>query len=226
MAVVVPAYRCRPWIEGVVRDLSQHIPDATIIVVDDGSDDGTGELARRAGAIVLSHPTNRGKGSALRTGFAEALRRRCRAVVTVDGDGQHRAEDAAKVLALVVGGKADLVLGNRMHNPGRMPRDRWLSNSLSSLVVSVACQRRIRDAQCGLRAVSAQLLQQLPLRSRRFEIESEMILLAAKAGARIASRPVASVYDEGDGNATSHIARARDTLRFLRLIFSHFLRWS
>jgi|YelNatPaOPRAMG01_1025707.scaffolds.fasta_scaffold00008_148 glycosyltransferase involved in cell wall biosynthesis len=224
-AVVIPAYQCAGQVGAVVREVQEELAGSGIIVVDDGSGDGTAEAARNAGAVVLSHPRNRGKGAALRTGFAEALRRGYQVVVTVDGDGQHRGQDAAVLAAVVAEGQADLALGNRMGNPERMPWDRRWSNRLSSLLVSIACLRRIPDSQCGVRAISAELLRSLPLASDRFEIETEVILAAAKSGARIASLPVASVYPDGEQSPPSHVARVRDTLRFLRFLLMFLLRW-
>ncbi|MDZ7373086.1 MAG: glycosyltransferase family 2 protein [candidate division KSB1 bacterium] len=223
--MVVPAYRCRAQVARVVGEVKQAFPGAVTIVVDDGSGDGTGEAAQKAGAYVLSHARNQGKGVAVRTGLAEAVRRGAEIIVTLDGDGQHRAEDAARLAALVERAAADLAVGNRMGDPRGMPWDRRLSNRLSSLVVSIACQRWVPDSQCGLRALSARLAKGLPLTAEHFEIETEMLLAAAKAKARVQSVPVQSIYPEGEDQPASNIARLRDTLRFLRLLILFFLRW-
>lgn len=224
-AFVVPAYQCRRSIGSVVGDIREHFPHALIIVVDDGSDDGTADAAREAGVIVLCHATNRGKGAALRTGFRHALGAGTQVVVTLDGDGQHLASDAVALVDAVLKDGADLAVGNRMLDPAGMPWDRRVSNSLSSLIVSVAIQRRVPDVQCGLRAVKASLLRRLPLRADYFEVETEMLLVAAMAGARIVSIPIRSVYAK-DGQGASHIRRVRDTIRFLALLGRTAFRWA
>ena len=93
-AYLIPAYQASRSLAQVIADLREHDPDGALLVVDDGSSDGTGDIARAAGIDVVTHDTNRGKGVALRTGFAWLAERGFDAAVTIDADGQHRAEDA------------------------------------------------------------------------------------------------------------------------------------
>ena len=224
VVVVVPAHNCGGTIGGVVRGLNESLPGSTVVVVDDGSTDDTAEVAASAGANVLSHPRNRGKGAAIRSGLAEAFRAGAEVILTVDGDGQHLPEDARAVAEACWTSCADVVVGNRMSSAAGMPMDRQLSNRLSSLVVSIACQQRIPDSQCGLRAFRRWVLEGVPLRTERFEIETEMLLAAAKRWATIRSVPIHSVYDRE--LPTSHVHRLKDTVRFLLLLVAWLVRWT
>ncbi len=183
-----------------------------MLVVDDGSTDGTAEAARAAGAEAIVHPMNQGKGAALRTGFGEALSRGVPGVVTMDADGQHPTEclpdflDAART--------ADLVVGCRMEDPAGMPWLRLQTNRLTSWVVSALARRRIRDSQCGYRWISSEVLRAMKLATSNYETESEILIRAGRSGFRIAELTIPAVYRE----ETSHIRRGLDTLRFLRLV--------
>jgi glycosyltransferase involved in cell wall biosynthesis len=209
---VIPARDAAATVGDVVRGIRRALPSADVIVVDDGSTDVTGEKAREAGAIVVRHDVNRGKGAALESGFAEALRRGADAVVALDADGQHDPASAPALLEAL--DRADLVVGSRERDRRGMPWVRRATNDVMTRLVSLLARRRIPDSQSGYRAIRASVLRAVHPRSRRFEYESEFLIDAARAGFSIGEAPVPTLYNAPG----SHIDPLRDTLRFIRLV--------
>lgn len=212
--VLIPAFDAAASIGRVLERVRLSAPSLPVLVVDDGSRDATAEAARAAGAEVLSHPGNRGKGAALRTGFAAALDRGDSGVLTLDADGQHPPELLPRFLE--ASARADLVLGCRMDDAASMPWLRLQANRLASRMVSARAGTRIRDSQCGYRWVSAGVLRRVDLRTERYETESELLILAARAGFRISEIPVPAVY----AGEASGIRKMPDSVRFLRMLAS------
>ncbi len=214
-AAIIPAYNAGRFIEPVIRSVAHHLPAGHIIVVDDGSADDTGNAARRAGARVVRHEANRGKGAAVRTAI-DVLRSLpdIDAVVMLDADGQHDPAEIPLFAEEFEKGTADLIIGNRMAAAGAMPPIRVFTNRLTSAVVSLRAGQRVPDSQNGYRLARAQLLKDLHLVTSRYEIESEMIIKACHAGGRVASIPVKTIY----GSEKSAIHPLRDTVRFIRLV--------
>lgn len=213
--VVIPAFEAAETIGELVRQAKTHrLP---VIVVDDGSKDRTAAVASAQGAVVISHLKNQGKGRALRTGFEYALRERYEGIVTLDSDGQH---DPSEIPQLIRAGEvqhAGLVLGNRMSNGHVMPENRRATNRLMSRMISAVARQPIPDTQCGFRFIRRELLEQVPLRSTRYEIESELVLRAAARKWKIISVPVKAIYEQH----RSHIRPLRDGVRFLALLARH-----
>lgn len=212
--VVVPCKNVERTIGLLVRAVRGIGATLDVLVVDDGSTDGTGRAARDAGATVVRHETNRGKGAALRTGFAHALDRGYDAVITMDGDLQHDPAAIPAFLAALEAGSGDIVIGTRMRAVGGMPRIRIWTNRTTSRVVSRLAGRTIPDSQSGYRAMRTEVVRDLPLVTSRYDTESEILIRAGRRGARIASIPIESIY----GSGVSHINPVVDTLRFLRLV--------
>lgn len=211
---IIPAYREEGRVGKVVAAAKKHL--AEVLVVDDGSPDGTGAEAARAGAAVIRLEPNRGKGAALIAGLAEARRRGFDAAVTLDADGQHDAAAIPAMLAALARG-ADIVIGTRMNNLRRMPPQRIFSNTFTSAVVSILAGRLVRDSQTGYRALRLGALDKLPLVRRGFDLESEVLLKAARAGARINHVTVPTIY----GDEKSKINVLADTYRFFRVVAAH-----
>lgn len=208
---VIPAYREADTIGEVVRRIRDL--GLSVIVVDDGSDDATAEIAFSAGATVLRHSTNLGKGAALQTGIRAALEAQAEWIITLDGDGQHDPADLPALLDTAQRGAFDIVCGNRMANPRGMPWIRRATNHLMSRWISRATGQEIPDSQCGFRAYRAGLLQDLQCKTSHFEWESEVLVRASALGARIGSCPIRTIY----GQEQSKIRPIRDTLRFWRM---------
>jgi glycosyltransferase involved in cell wall biosynthesis len=151
---IVPAYNEEGMVGRVVRDINRHAPDFDVVVVDDGSTDGTAAEARAEGASVISHPFNLGIGGAVQSGFKYALREGYDVAAQVDGDGQHKSSYLPDLLArLHTGGKADMVCGSRFRgDPGyRVPLGRRIGNLIFALVLTVLTRRRITDPTSGFR---------------------------------------------------------------------------
>ena len=210
--VVIPAFNAAGTIGEVVRRAKAE--GLAVIVVDDGSTDETAAVAAEQGALVISHLRNQGKGCALRTGFMHALRSRFEGVVTLDSDGQYDPSEIQQLIAAGERQHAGLVLGNRMLNGTPMPRARRWINALMSLLVSMRIRQRIPDSQCGFRFIRKEVLDTIPLRARRFEAETELVVWAAARRWKIISVPVRSIYQRH----ASHIRPVRDTLRFLGVL--------
>lgn len=208
---IIPAFREEGRVGAVVASVREFLPD--VLVVDDGSPDRTGEEARRAGAEVLRLTPNQGKGAALLAGFEEARRRGFEAVVTLDADGQH---DPARLPALLAALKrgADVVIGTRTKDLRGMPPQRIFSNTFTSAVLSLLAGRLIRDSQTGYRALRLATVQNLALRRRGFDFESEILLHAARAGAKFDHVLVPTIY----GDEKSKINPVADTYRFFRVV--------
>ncbi|HYO79734.1 MAG TPA: glycosyltransferase family 2 protein [Thermoanaerobaculia bacterium] len=208
-AVLIPALNAERTIAQVVVDARKELEP--VIVVDDGSRDATGEVARNNGATVLRHEVNRGKGGALTTGFAWALENGFDGVITLDADGQHLAREIPKFIAARAANGADLIIGGRAHLfEGMLPRRRN-ANRFSAWSISIAAGVRVTDSQSGFRFYSSRLLRTLKLRTNGFDMESEVIVRAGRNGFAIVTIPI----DLGfvDGIATSHYKPLKDTLR-------------
>lgn len=208
-AAVIPCRNEAAAIGPLVTAVRAHLP--RVLVVDDGSTDGTAEAARKAGAEVLLSATNLGKGASLQTGLRRARELGCAWALLLDGDGQHAPEDIPAFLAALHSGHADLVIGNRMAAPGAMPPVRRLTNRLMSAVLSALAGAALPDTQCGFRLVRLAVWETLPLQCAHFEVESEMLLACLADGRRVEFIPVRSRYQ----SEQSKIRPVRDTLRWL-----------
>jgi len=184
------------------------------LVIDDGSTDQTARIAQEAGAIVLESRRNLGKGASLLRGFDFCLKRNYAAVITMDGDGQHRTQDIKVFLEAADKEDAQIFVGNRMHRPKGMPILRWLTNIFMSWVISWVIRQKVADSQCGFRLIRREVLENIKLESKKYEIESEILIRAGRQGFKISSVPIESIY-RGE---KSQINPFIDTLRFIRFI--------
>ncbi len=208
--VLVPAYDAEASVGGVITSLQEAI-GGEILVVDDGSSDRTADVARAAGAVVVAHAVNRGKGAALCTGFAEAARRGFDVALTVDADGQHPASAAKAVLEASPDPRV-LVLGVRdMVRAGAPPKNTW-SNGVSNMWIRLLSHQSFRDTQCGLRRYPIARTLGLRPRSTGYAYEAEIIFHAVVAGIPIVETEVDVVYDQGDARVT-HFDAVWDPIR-------------
>lgn len=215
VVAVIPAYQCAETIAEVVAGTRRHA--ARVVVVDDGSSDGSGEAARAAGAEVLRHEVNRGKGAALRTAFAAVLdepaepgsEERPAAVAMLDGDGQHDPEDLPGLLAAWDEGEWDLIVGGRLADRTLIPTHRYWTNRIGTALLSLITGVRLGDSQSGYRLIATDLLARLDLQSDGYSIESEMLIKAARRRARIGEVPIRTIYHD---RVPSFYRPVRDTV--------------
>jgi dolichol-phosphate mannosyltransferase len=202
---VIPAYNEASRIGPVIAAMRAH--GLPVLVVDDGSRDATRAAAEAMGAHVVGQ-ANAGKGAALIAGCAYAVDHGYERVVLLDGDGQHDPADAPRLLAAARG--ADLVIGKRTRRIDRQPLYRRAFNRLSSLLVTLMAGHRVIDSQSGFRVLDPRLLLALPLRGRRYDLETEVCILAARAGRRIREVPINVIYTD----KRSGVHPVFDTARF------------
>lgn len=217
--VIIPAYNEERFIGSVVLKVRQHAE--SVIVVDDGSTDGTAEIAQAAGAVVVKHPTNKGKGAALNTGFQRARQLEPEVVVLLDGDGQHLPEEVPILIAPVVRGEADIVIGSRyLQKRSQVPAHRVWGHQAFNWLTNIISGTRITDSQSGYRAFSARALELISFNSESFSVESEMQLLARQHNLRLAEVSVTIRYP--DKPKRSVIAHGLTVLNgILRLVSQH-----
>jgi len=209
VCALIPAFNEAAHIGEVVRGAARHVE--LVVVIDDGSSDGTADIARDAGATCLRSQANSGKASALRMGIAFARDREFTHALFIDGDGQHAPDDIPSLVQAARNTGADLVIGTRSFDRNRMPGARYYSNTIGSKVASWLVGQEIKDSQCGFRLVRLDKLRLMTLRGRKYELEMEILIKISLAGCSIVHVPVRTVYDEGQ--ARSKMKPVRDTVR-------------
>jgi glycosyltransferase involved in cell wall biosynthesis len=212
VAGLIPAYLEERHISDVVRRARGQLD--CVLVVDDGSSDATSERARAAGAEVVRHEINRGKGAAIKTGLSELTARGFLYVLILDGDGQHLPEEIPRFLQEANSSAGDVIVGNRMSDTATMPMVRRWTNRFMSSQISKACGQLIPDSQCGFRMIRREVAPSLFCESNAYDYETEMLIIASRKGFRVSSVPVSTVY----GDEKSKIHPVRDTFRFFRLL--------
>ena len=202
-AGLIPAYQADETVGAVARGALRHLE--LVLVVDDGSSDGTSARAEDAGAEVLRLAENSGKGSAIRDGLARLLATDASHVAFLDSDGQHDPDDLPSLLAAARAGD-DFVIGSRMADPEATPAYRYRTNEIGSRILSRMTGHEVEDGQSGYRVISADLLRRLRLKSKGYLIETEILLKAAPFVRRFRHVPVKAIY-----GGPSHYRPFRDT---------------
>lgn len=216
VCIVIPAFEEEKRIGAVVRETLEYCPQARVVVVDDGSADHTDQAAEEAGAVVLEHVHNQGKGAALQTGFDHARDNGFELVITLDADGQHAPSDVPAFLQAHARTGNSILVGNRMGQPEAMPALRRFVNRFMSNLLSRRMGQYVPDTQCGFRLYHVSVLPQGPLdeTSRRYAAESEILLRLSLRGFKIGSVPIQTIY----AGETSKVRPFSDALRFFRML--------
>ncbi len=210
--VLIPAYNEGERIAAVVRDVLKVCPN--VVVVDDGSPDNTADAARGAGATaVLVQTPNQGKGAALNRGFEHAREKGYEFVVTVDGDGQHAADDIPAFVDAYAQG-VPVIIGNRMSDTATMPFIRRLTNRFMSWLISRKMGQRVPDTQNGFRLYKTSVIPEMQTGSQRFAAESEILLDLAANGVEMGAVPIQVIYRD----EKSKINPIKDTWRFFKML--------
>ena len=219
VCALIPAYNEARTVAEVVRGAAAHV--AQVLVVDDGSTDGTGDVASAAGAEVMRIAPNGGKGTAIRAGLSRILATDVTHVLFMDGDLQHRPQEIPGLLAEAARSGAAMVIGERVFVRDRMPASRYWANVIGSWALATLMGVDLRDTQSGFRVVRTDVLRTIDLEATGYEFETELVVKLARRGARLARVPIAAVY----GGEKSKIRPVRDTSRniILALVY-RFLR--
>ena len=212
--ILVPAYKEEKHIAAVVREVLDYCPN--VIVIDDGSPDDTAQVAAAAGATVLEHVHNQGKGAALQTGFDHARARGCDLAITMDADGQHAPSDIPAFLQAYERTHSPVLVGNRMNNVAAMPPlRRFVNRSMSDLLSRVMGQH-VPDSQCGFRLYHRSAFPEgnCDAASRRYAAESEILLRLSLQGRKIGAVTIQTIY----GDEKSKVNPFTDTFRFFLML--------
>ncbi len=217
LAAIIPAFNEARTIRDVVERTLREVP--WLIVVDDGSTDGTSRMLEGLAVTLLRNERNSGKSASLARGMDHALGEGAEAVVTLDGDGQHRPEDIARLLAAHRNDPQALVIGSRLRDGANIPLGRYLANRFANFWIAWAAGQPIADSQSGFRVYPAAQLRDCaprPEPAPGFVFESEILIEAGRRGARLIDVPVAAIYPERARR--SHFRPVLDILRITRMV--------
>jgi UDP-N-acetylglucosamine---dolichyl-phosphate N-acetylglucosaminyltransferase len=221
LAVITPAYNESAEIGRVISRIPAHIEGMRVvpIVVDDGSADGTGEIARVHGAYVLRHVTNLGVGAATITGLRAAQWLGADIIVTMDADGQHNPEEIARLVQCLMDGPFDVVIGSRILDPHGMPASRFMANLFLNALTYMVYGKIVSDSQSGFKVFSRAAADALDLRSSGYEICSEIVGEIYRKKLSYKSLPIKSIYTDYSQ------AKGQHFLNGINLILGLLMRW-
>lgn len=217
LAILIPAYNEAKTIRAVAEAALQQCPQ--VIVVDDGSQDGTAGQLEGLPVTLLVNPVNLGKAGSLWRGMQEALKLGAEAVITLDADGQHDPRDIPRLIAVAQRYPRHVVIGARLHEKANIPKRRYYANRFANFWIAWAAGYPIADSQSGFRYYPAELLRQVdPDRERRhsFVFESEILIEGGRLGIRSVATPIAAIYN-ADARP-SHFRPVLDILRITRMV--------
>ena len=213
LVCVIPAYNAADTVARVIAGVRASLGPVAIVGIDDGSVDRTGDELRAHCDRAIVFAGNRGKGAALQAGFLEAIAIGGDVVLTIDADGQHDPTSAPRLITALV--DADIVVGSRTR-AGTMPMRRRLTNALSAAATRRRVGSDVADPQSGFRAMRTTVLRAVHAVGDRYEFETDFLIRAARAGFRIASVPVPTIY-----GPPSHFREVRDGLRVVATFCRH-----
>ena len=200
--VCIPAFNEEHFIGKVVKNCLKYADQ--VVVCDDGSVDNTYEIADAAGANVIRHEKNCGKGEAFQSLFQFARHSNVDVIVTIDGDGQFLPEEIPKLVKKIESNEADVVIGYRFDNAAEMPNYRKFGNKMLDKMTNMATQLSVRDTQSGFRAYSKNIIKLIDFKKKGFGVDTEILINAAKNGARISEEKVSVIYHTGSQTSTKN----------------------
>ena len=211
--ILIPAYNAEATLGAVLSRTKSLGLD--IIVVNDGSTDGTKKIALENGALLLEHGSNRGKGVALRTGFAYVMEKGYRTIITIDADGQHDPAEIPFLFRIFESVRPDILIASRAMGFDRMTFLRRFWNRLGVRAVSRMCHADVTDSQSGFRIIRQEVIRAVPLTTFRFETELELLIKACKKGFLVLSIPIH--ISKIDGTDSSHFRPVADTWQVCKI---------
>ncbi len=215
--ILIPAYNGASQLEKLITQIKALVPEIDILVVNDGSTDETSSIVKNQNCIVLTNDTNQGKGYSLKRGFVYAVDKEFDYLITIDADLQHCPEDIPRFISNAE--EDQIAIGTRDLSVGNMPLSRWLSNNLTSLMVSVFGGKVIRDSQSGFRMFDLKVLRKMKAESNRFDFESELLFQTGLFNTKIKEVSIRTIYN----NEKSSISHFGDTIRFIRQIWKRIM---
>jgi glycosyltransferase involved in cell wall biosynthesis len=192
----IPAFNEEKYIGTVVLQAKQYVDQ--VIVLDDGSDDRTSDVARLAGAEVVRHAANRGKGAALQSLMLEARNRGADILVFLDADAQHNPNEIPRLIKPITEG-FDLAIGSRKAQSNKTPRYRRAGQKMLLYSANALSGTRLTDSESGFRAISRKAISEINLTEKGFAVETEMIVQASEKGLKIVEVPISNIYTQ-DGS--------------------------
>ena len=214
---LICAYNEEKHVKEVVSNTLKYVNN--VIVINDGSKDNTLNELKKTKAIILNHEINKGKGEALKTGFKYCLDNKYDSIILLDADGQHDPSEIPKLINKLNEGY-DIVVGARKRKGTNMKLVRRASNFLSSSIISLILKQKISDTQSGYRIIRSNILKNIELTLSKYDLESEILIKAAKKGYKIGNVEIRTIY----GDEISSIHPVKDVLRFFRMIYKA-LKW-
>ena len=209
--LIIPVFNCGESTVLLVNEIKKKHPYLPILIINDGSTDNSKFCLSSLDLTIITYSENQGKGAALQSGFNYAIQNGFEFVITMDGDGQHASADLTGFLEA----DGDICIGKREFKPGVMPLARIFSNSVSSALLSLACKKKIGDAQCGYRKIKLSFMADFIGSLKGFQFETELIIHIAKIkNGKVVNVPVQTIY----GKEKSNINHVRDTIEFIRLL--------
>ncbi len=219
--VILPAFNEAPMI-GTVLSRLRFIGYTNVCVVDDGSSDMTGREALKYGAILLTHPINRGAGAAIQTGISYAKNNGFQHAVLMDSDGQHLPVDIERLCYSMQQTKADIVIGNRFSSRDNdIPDHRIVYNYIANVFTNIFCRKKYLDTQSGFRLLNRKAIEKMQIKNRGFGFCSEMIIYSERAGLVIKETPIQVLYTKYSMNKGQNLKEGIRTARSIlwRVIF-------
>lgn len=214
--VAMPAYNEGRYIGSLVLKARQY--GAEVLVVDDGSTDDTSKIATLAGATVIRHKENKGKGAAIQSILAEASKRKPDTLVLLDADSQHNPEDIPLLVEPISRG-FDLVIGSRVRERSNIPPYRRIGQRVLSYLSHILSGEKVADSECGFRALSPKAVAELRLRQDGFAIEAEMLSVATEKGFALTEVPISALYTK-DGSTLNPVRHGLGVLTSMLAMIS------